>query len=116
MPTVLSRETLATMHCTPMEGSRAMSDAEISVQLALLPGWAFVDGALQRTFALRDYHDTIGFVNALAWMIHREDHHPDLHVGYNRCTVRWNTHSVGGVSVNDFVCAAHTDAIFGRDA
>ena len=56
------------------------------------------------------------FVNAVAWMVHAEDHHPDLHVGYNRCTVRWNTHSVAGISENDFICAAKTDATFARTA
>lgn len=101
--------------CVPMEGQRAYEPAEIEAQLGLQPGWQHQDGALVRSFAFRDYHDTIAFVNALAWMVHGEDHHPDLTVSYNRCTVRWNTHSVGGVSENDFICAAKTDAIFGRE-
>jgi 4a-hydroxytetrahydrobiopterin dehydratase len=55
----------------------------------------------------------MAFVNAVAWIAHAEDHHPDLLVSYNRCTVRFNTHSVGGLSVNDFICAAKLDALLG---
>ena len=54
---------------------------------------------------------TMAFVNAVAWIAHREDHHPDLLVSYNRCTVRFNTHSVGGLSINDFICAAKVDGL-----
>lgn len=107
---------LAARHCKPMEGVPALDEAAISARLAELPGWQVHDGALQRTLSFGDYHETIAFVNALAWMIHREDHHPDLVVRYDRCTVRWNTHSVGGLSDNDFICAARTDALFDRDA
>jgi 4a-hydroxytetrahydrobiopterin dehydratase len=51
-------------------------------------------------------------VNASAWISHREDHHPDLEVGYNKCTVRYFTHDVGGLTRNDFICAAKIDALF----
>ena len=51
------------------------------------------------------------FVNAVAWIAHREDHHPDMAFGYHRCTLRLNTHSVGGISLNDFICAAQVDAL-----
>ncbi len=66
---------------------------------------------IQRDFKFRDYYQTIAFVNALAWVAHREDHHPDLSVSYNRCTVRYNTHVIGGLSDNDFICAAKLDAL-----
>ncbi len=51
-------------------------------------------------------------MNALAWIANAEDHHPDLAVSYSRCVVRFNTHSVQGISVNDFICAAKVDALF----
>ena len=78
-----------------------------------LPGWELAeDGrALLRTFAFKNYHHTLAFVNALAWVAHREDHHPDLGVHYDRCLVRWSTHDVGGLSENDFICAARTSAL-----
>ena len=102
---------LKTMHCQPMEGQAPMNEVQISAHLARVPGWALVDGAIQKTFRFDDYHRTMAFVNAMAWIAHREDHHPDLDVGYNRCTVRYRTHAVGGISVNDFICAARADAL-----
>ena len=80
----------------------------------MLPGWSLRDGAIERSYAFRDYYQTLAFVNALAWIVHAQDHHPELVVGYNRCLVRWNTHSVGGISENDFICAARADAVFAR--
>jgi 4a-hydroxytetrahydrobiopterin dehydratase len=114
MKPALTRPQLVSRKARPMEGERAYTDSEIEVQLHELAGWSHRDGAIERTYAFRDYHDTLAFVNALAWMVHGEDHHPDLHVGYNRCAVRWSTHSVGGISENDFVCAAKSDAVFTR--
>lgn len=115
MKPVLTRSQLLARRSRPLEGERACSAAEITAQLVELPGWTLNADTLERSFAFRDYHDTIAFVNALAWVVHAEDHHPELVVGYNRCLVRWNTHSVGGVSENDFICAARTDAVFARD-
>ena len=103
---------LLAARCRPLEGRPAMSREQVMSQLAVLPQWQLVDGAISRTFGFADYPATIAFVNALAWMVQREDHHPDLLVGYNRCEVRFTTHSVGGVSGNDFICAAKADAIF----
>jgi len=88
-----------------------MAAAEISAQLSRIAGWALVDGAIQKRYDFADYHRTMAFVNAVAWVAHVEDHHPDLAVSYNRCTVRFSTHSVGGISVNDFICAARVDAL-----
>ena len=53
----------------------------------------------------------MGFVNAVAWLVQVEDHHPELHIGWGRCSVHWRTHSVGGLSINDFICAAKLDAL-----
>ena len=66
---------------------------------------------MRRTFRFKNYYETIAFVNALAWMAHSEDHHPDLAVGYNRCAVTYSTHSVSGLSENDFICAARIDTL-----
>lgn len=97
--------------CQLLEGHAPMAEQEIARHLAVLPGWALADGAIEKTWRFGDFHRTMAFVNALAWVAHQQDHHPDLLVGYNRCTVRFNTHSVGGISVNDFICAARLDAL-----
>ncbi|SRR5450830_27720 len=94
----------------------ALSDADCQQYLALVPGWALQDGKLVQSFTFNDYHETLAFVNAIAYVIHAEDHHPELVVTYNRCTVKFDTHSVnqgrGGLSINDFICAAKVDAVF----
>jgi 4a-hydroxytetrahydrobiopterin dehydratase len=102
---------LKLMKCQPLEGQPAMDAAQITAHLAAAPGWALAGKAIEKTFAFADYHHTLAFVNALAWIAHREDHHPELKVTYNRCVVRFDTHSVGGISINDFICAAQVDAL-----
>lgn len=94
----------------------ALSGAEAAELLAQLPGWAIEHGKLCRSFAFRNYYQTLAFVNALAFMTHAEDHHPELTVGYNACVARYDTHSVnggrGGLSENDFICAAKAGALY----
>lgn len=89
---------------------------DVGRMLALLPDWTVQDGKLMRAFSFKDHYETLAFVNALAWISHVEDHHPELTVTYNRCTVRYDTHSVndgrGGLSDNDFICAAKVDALY----
>jgi len=105
---------LAARHCRALPaGTPSISKQEVAALLGQLPGWAIENGALVKTFAFADYYETIAFVNALAWIAHREDHHPELLVGYNRCRVEYTTHSVGGLSENDFICAAKLDALHG---
>ena len=102
---------LAARHCTALEGHPAMTDLEVATLLQSADGWVFTEAAIEKTFRFPDYHRTMAFVNAVAWIAHREDHHPDIAFGYNRCTLRFNTHSVGGISLNDFICAAKVDAL-----
>jgi 4a-hydroxytetrahydrobiopterin dehydratase len=102
---------LTTQRCRPLEGGAPMTGAEIERHLARIIDWRVEHGAIEKTFEFADYHHTVAFVNAVAWIAHTEDHHPDLGVGYGRCTVRFSTHSVAGLSINDFICAAKVDAL-----
>ena len=105
---------LARAHCLPRRGhEHRLGQARIAELMPQLPGWELAEEgrALLRTFAFKDYLHTLAFVNALAWIAHREDHHPDLSVHYDRCEVRYSTHDVGGLSENDFICAARADAL-----
>ncbi len=97
--------------CRTVTG-QAMSAAEAQQQIALLPAWSLTENYIERKFIFVDYFETIAFVNALAYVVNREDHHPELKVGFNHCTVQFSTHSVKGLSQNDFICAAKADAIF----
>lgn len=104
---------LATKKCKPCEGGVAPYTAEQAREaLQQLKGWSLEDGKLVKLYPFGNYHHTMAFVNALAWISHREDHHPDLEVGYNKCVVRYWTHAVNGLSENDFICAAKCDALF----
>ena len=105
---------LANAHCTPLKGeAHRLSRADIDGHLATLPGWELAgDGdRITRTFRFDDYYRTMAFVNALAFIAHREDHHPDLEVGYKTCRVTYSTHDVGGLSENDFICAAKVNQL-----
>ena len=62
-------------------------------------------------FHFKNFHETMAFVNALAWIAHEQDHHPDLEIGYKHCLVRYSTHSIGGLSENDFICAAKIEQL-----
>ena len=98
------------MKCQALSGP-PMAEPAVRDHLAQVSGWHLNSGAIEKTFSFKNYHETMAFVNALAWVAHTEDHHPDLAVSYSRCVVRFNTHSVGGISVNDFICAAKADAL-----
>ena len=105
---------LAAKRCIPCEGGVKPMDAnEASKMLAELNDWRLDDSGkeIARTYKFKNYYETMAFVNALAWIAHREDHHPDLQVGYNRVEVRFSTHAIGGLSENDFICAAKIDSI-----
>ena len=104
---------LQRMQCTPQhKGDNPLPQADINALLAQLEHWAQYDRIIGKTFEFKDHYETLAFVNALAWISHREDHHPDLSVGYNKCHVEYTTHAVNGLSLNDFICAAKVDALF----
>lgn len=69
-------------------------------------------GRISRRVKFAHFHETMSFVNAVAWIANREDHHPDMEVSYGHCVVHFSTHAVGGLSPNDFICAARVDALF----
>lgn len=103
---------LTTKHCKPCEGGVApLTQTEAEQFLKTLDGWALSGNELVKTYPFKNYHETMAFVNATAWISHRENHHPDLEVSYRQCRVRYSTHAIGGLSENDFICAAKVDAL-----
>jgi 4a-hydroxytetrahydrobiopterin dehydratase len=107
----MNTQPLARRRCRPMEREAALAAPAIDALLLELPQWRIEGGQLTRTFTFADYWETMAFVNASAWISHREDHHPMLVVGYDSCQVKYSTHSVGGLSENDFICAARLDEL-----
>lgn len=105
---------LASRHCVPLRGpGHRLQFEDLQRYLNQMPGWTPVDNgqAVRKTFKFADYYKTMAYVNALAFVSHRENHHPDLGVHYNRVEVRYSTHDVGGLSENDFICAAKAELL-----
>jgi 4a-hydroxytetrahydrobiopterin dehydratase len=100
---------LAAMHCRP--GAPRLAAEELSAHLSALAGWSFANNRIEKTFAFADYCATMAFVNAVAYVAQRQDHHPDLAVGYGRCSVVFSTHDAGGVTLNDCICAAKVERL-----
>jgi 4a-hydroxytetrahydrobiopterin dehydratase len=109
-------ETLKERKCVPCEGGVRPLDAKQAAGMMKLvhADWKLVeDGkAIRRELKFPDFWRTMSFVNALAHVANVEDHHPDLEIGYNYCRIRYSTHAIGGLSDNDFICAAKADALF----
>lgn len=106
---------LVTKRCQPCEGGIPALDLAAATRLKaqLHARWRMTHGGerIEATFSFSDYWRTMAFVNAAAWIAHTEDHHADLRVGYNQCTISYWTHAVGGLTENDFICAAKVDAL-----
>ena len=103
---------LTRRHCKPCEGGiPPLTRSEAEHLLESLNGWELSGNELVKTFLFRNYYETMAFVNATAWISHQENHHPDLDVGFRECQVRYSTHAIGGLSENDFICAAKIDAL-----
>lgn len=109
---------LSEKRCLPCEGGvEKLSLEQVKQQLHALEGWTANNDAtrISREFRFRNYFQTMAFVNAIAWMAHQENHHPDLEVHYNACVVHYNTHAIAGLSENDFICAAKVNALLPED-
>ncbi|HWJ35669.1 MAG TPA: 4a-hydroxytetrahydrobiopterin dehydratase [Steroidobacteraceae bacterium] len=106
---------LSAKKCVPCEGGvPPLSAAEAAALRGQLhPDWKIAadSKSLKRALVFKDFYRTMSFVNAVAHVANTEDHHPDLEVGYNYCNVTFATHSIGGLSENDFICAAKLDRL-----
>jgi len=93
-----------------------VSPDQVTRLLADLPGYKadMLVGSISKVYEFSDFYETMAFVNAAAYIAHVEDHHPDLAVSYNRCAVTYSTHAIGGLSENDFICAAKIEALVRR--
>ena len=113
----MKAQSLHERQCQP-QTSRLDNAAARELMRSIDTAWSMSDNGeeIQRNFRFKNYYQTIAFVNALAWIAHQQDHHPDLEVGYNRCVAHFSTHSVGGLSENDFICAARIDLLVSADS
>ena len=105
----MTSKPLAKQKClSPAQGLERLADDQVPGLLSQVDGWTHHpdNQVISKIFKFENYYQTIAFVNAVAWIAHGEDHHPDLEVGYNRCTAHFTTHAVNGLSLNDFISAA----------
>jgi 4a-hydroxytetrahydrobiopterin dehydratase len=112
--TTITLAELAAEKCVPLKGrEHALSLAQAQAWLTALPGWSLGAGNadIRKEFRFPDFVRALAFVNALGFVAERENHHPDLELGWGRVLVRFSTHDVGGLSRNDFVCAAKTETL-----
>lgn len=97
-----------------------LPEKDVREYLKLFDGWFLKEGKIMKTYSFKNYYETLAFVNAVAFIVHREDHHPEMVVSYNQCVVKFDTHSInegrGGISENDFICAAKIDALVNSTA
>ena len=107
---------LANEPCQSQKGMQALDSEHITRLLVLLPSWELGDDAhsITKDFRFPDFHHTLGFINAVGFIANQQDHHPDIEAGYGHCRLRWSTHDVGGLSRNDFICAARAEALLTR--
>jgi 4a-hydroxytetrahydrobiopterin dehydratase len=108
--------TMTPTHITPPRTPRpVLSATQVIAGLAKLDGWKLhgdgAEVAIEKTYPFKNFLQTMAFVNAVAFLAEQQDHHPDLLVKYNRCSVRFHTHDVQGITQSDFACAALVDAL-----
>lgn len=89
-----------------------LGPAETAARLAALPGWLEQDGVIEKTFRFPDYYRVMAFVNAVAFVAHRDDHHPELAVHYGKVVVQYTSHDAGGLTTRDLDAAAKVDALY----
>lgn len=108
----MSANELIGRRCKPCEGgTEPLTPEAADALLAQLDGWVREGDEIRKTFGFKNYYQTMAFVNAAAYVSHQEDHHPDLLVSYKTCGVTYTTHAIGGLSENDFICAAKLDGL-----
>ena len=107
-------DNLSAGHCVPCEGGEPpLSAAQIQQHLKQISGWSLnsAQTAISRRFTFKGFQKTIGFINAVAWIVNQENHHPTLEAGYDYCVINFTTHAIKGLSKNDFICAAKINAL-----
>ncbi len=108
-------ESLTEKRCVACEGGvEPLTPLQVDQYLKKVSRWQSdkTSNRISKIYRFRNYYQTIAFVNAIAWVANYENHHPDLEVSFNQCTVHYTTHAINGLSENDFICAAKTDLLY----
>ena len=104
--------TLAASRCHACEGGvAALDEVRSRALLAGLHAWHLKEHWIEKTYCFANHYEAMAFVNLVAWVSHRTDHHPEIVLGYKDVVVRYWTHAIGGLSENDFICAAKIEKL-----
>lgn len=102
--------------CLPCEGiSAILSSDTVNKMLSKIQGWNLDENKgtyIYRIFQFDNFAQNMAFINVVAWIAEKEGHHPNIEVEFTFCKVKFWTHSIGGLSENDFICAEKINAIF----
>ena len=103
-------------HCSSKTTPQLLTETELNVQLKEIPEWKVSPdkGSISRTYKFKDYHQTLLFINTAVVIINKENHHPDIQFGYNRCSIQFSTHSAGGITIFDLICAAQIEQLLAQ--
>ncbi len=98
--------------CKPcLVDAPALTQGQVRENIKELHGWTVKNKTIEKTFLFENYYETVSFVNAVVWIAHQADHHPDISFGYKTCKIVYTTHAAKGLTENDFICAAKVDAL-----
>jgi 4a-hydroxytetrahydrobiopterin dehydratase len=110
---MMNVQEMSARHCKPCHGGmQPMDQQQVREMLGQLSEWEQQGGQIRKTYKFKNFHETMAFVNAVAWIAHQEDHHPEMEVSYSKCAVCYSTHAIGGLSENDFICAAKVESLY----
>lgn len=100
-------------NCQAYSGLAPMNADELAEPLSRIQHWGPSEDfkSISKNFHFKNYYQTTAFVNAVIYIAHQQDHHPDIQFSYNSCVISFSTHSIGGLSMNDFICAARIDRL-----
>lgn len=101
--------------CVPCEGGvDPIGESSAKKMLKDIPGWQIVNAKLKREFKFKNFIESLNFTNKVGIIAEKEQHHPDIELGWGYCNVTIFTHAIGGISENDIILAAKINEIFGN--
>ena len=112
----MSIQELAAKNCKPCEGTEPFNRGEVALSLHSLPGWTLRDNTIEKEFRFGSYLDGLGFACAVGRVAEKQDHHPDILIGWRRVKLSLSTHSIKGLSQNDFIIAAKSEVEYRKFA
>ena len=104
---------LAERHCRPCRDIPPMANVEAQKHLLHVPGWVLSNNKIEKEYKFKTYLEGLDFANKIGHVAEEQDHHPDILIGWRRVKLSLTTHSIKGLSENDFIMAAKAEEAYG---